>query len=136
MMMSRKVFYMAHPVSQPPGQMRQNLAHAKQCLIWLQEHDREHVYIAPWIPEVEASIKGKINTTYEQALQDDEEVVRHCDGLVLWGMHGITPGMQRELTVMKEEVKGSVIDLTGIPLPNKWNDTAIVKIITQLLQGT
>src|SRR6476661_2096642 len=100
--MNREVFYMAHPVSQPPGQMIQNLSHAKKCLVWLQENDRNHVYIAPWISEVEASIKGRINTTYDQALLDDEEVVRHCDGLVLWGMHGVTPGMQRELNVMQE----------------------------------
>lgn len=119
--MSRPVFYMAHPVSENMDGLRgpqyyaMNVRNARRWLAWLQENDRTRVYMAPWISEVEAFIKGHIKTTYDQALADDEEIVSRCDGIILVGGR-VTLGMARELDRMNS-CEGQVINLAALRSP-------------------
>jgi hypothetical protein len=112
----RDVFYMAHPVSQDvklgsptygergPQFFRENIDNAKLWMAWLMENDRSRVYIAPWITEVQLVDENMMTTTYDEALLDDEEVVRRLDGIILVG-GTITQGMARERVV--NETRGN-----------------------------
>lgn len=103
----RPVWYMAHPVSQDvdpasetfgkrgPQFFRRNIDNAKLWLAWLMSNDRSRVYIAPWITEVQLVDENMMTTTYDEALLDDEEIVRRLDGIILVG-GAITEGMARE----------------------------------------
>lgn len=118
----RPVFYMAHPVSEDidtgirgPENFKPNIKRAFAWLAWLMANDRTRVYIAPWISEVQLVDDGVLVTTYDEALRDDEEVVRRVDGLILVGGK-ITEGMRRELEVAK--LRGiDTIDLSTMRNP-------------------
>lgn len=112
----RPVWYMAHPVSEDVDptsptfgerharHFRKNIDNAKLWLAWLMENDRSRVYIAPWIVEVQLVDESLMVTTYDEALLDDEEVVRRLDGIILVGGK-ITQGMARERVV--NETRGN-----------------------------
>jgi len=114
----RPVFYMAHPVtenidtgSRGPENFKTNIARAKKWLAWFMLNDRSRVYIAPWIVEVQLVDEGVLFTSYEEALRDDEEVVRRVDGLVMVGGK-ITEGMRREFDVACAR-SIEIIDISG-----------------------
>jgi hypothetical protein len=118
----RPVFYMAHPVSEDietgvrgPENFKPNCKKALAWLAWFMANDRTRVYIAPWLSEVQLVDDGMLVTTYDEALRDDEEVVRRVDGLILVGGK-ITEGMRRERVVA--EGRGiQVIDCSMYILP-------------------
>lgn len=123
----RPVWYMAHPVSQDadpasptfgerhPRHFSKNVDNAKLWIAWLMENDRSRVYIAPWIVEVQLVDENMMTTTYEDALMDDEEVVKRLDGIILVG-GVITSGMARERAV--NETRGNKeIDWSGYRTP-------------------
>lgn len=112
----RPVWYVAHPVSQDvdpnsptfgergPQHFQKNIDNAKLWMAWLMENDRTRVYIAPWITEVELVNTGLLVTSYDEALNDDEEVVRRLNGIIMVG-GAITTGMNRERVV--NELQGN-----------------------------
>lgn len=116
----RNVFYIAHPVA-PDYHSGSNVAKARRWWSWLSQNDRTRVYIAPWIVEVEQCIRQRVQTNYEQALLDDMEVVRRCDGIILCGPK-ISSGMQKELDCATE-CGLEVIDITGVYAPYYHNGT-------------
>lgn len=89
----KPVFYMAHPVT---GDIEENVRNAIKWIRWLTLEHPDRVYIAPWIAEVQAFLTTKMTPEfYDRVLSDDEEVVRHCDGILLVGGR-ISVGMARE----------------------------------------
>lgn len=95
----KKVLYLAHPVS---GDM---LGNALRAVQWVKFFHTNHPYvivIAPWVAEVlgflgtDALPEGSTAPgAFDRVLPDDEEIVRHCDGVV--GVGGrLSPGMVRE----------------------------------------
>lgn len=80
----KKVFYIAHPVS---GDVKGNIAKVLAWVKWLTAVDPSRVYIAPWVAEVLAFDDGQeIDPAfYDRVLSDDEDVVRHLDGVLICG---------------------------------------------------
>lgn len=97
----KEVFYVAHPVS---GDINANIANVVKWINWLTVHDPSRVYVAPWVAEVMAFkddplVVGADDTArkdfYDRVLEDDKEVVRRLDGILLVGGK-ISEGMRRE----------------------------------------
>lgn len=130
----RPVWYIAHPVSQDvdpnsPTYGERNIIHfqknvdnAKRWYAWLTDNDKTRVYIAPWIIEVELVNAGLLTTTYDEAINNDEEVVRRLDGLILVG-GAITEGMRRERQV-NESCNNPEIDWSHMRYPWDKNSSA------------
>jgi hypothetical protein len=94
----KQVWYLAHPVSGTPEELEANLANAVTWIKWLTLNVPERVYIAPWIAEVTAfqGAGEEIDAAfYDRVLEDDCDVVRHTDGILLVGGR-ISRGMQIE----------------------------------------
>lgn len=125
--MSKKILYVAHPVS---GDPRGNCERAQKWLRWLTLNDPEVIYVAPWMPEVLAFMEVEKNKTFSEShpdfwdriLTDDETVVRKLDGILLVGGR-ISPGMRRELNAALDEGK-QVVDWhcyeTPDEVPEGW----------------
>lgn len=79
--MSKPVIYVAHPVT---GDPEGNCAKVLSWLRFLTEVDPTRVYIAPWVAEVLAHLNMTIKPEfYDRVISDDEDVVRHLDGVVV-----------------------------------------------------
>lgn len=107
--MSKKVFYVAHPVSGDPlGNCDKVCAWIK----WLTLNVPEHIFIAPWVAEVRAfADENALPEFYDRVLADDQEVVRHCDGILLVGGK-VSRGMQLELDAARATNK-LIINVAG-----------------------
>lgn len=92
--MGKPVFYVAHPVSgDPVANAYKTIAWVK----WLTLNDTDRIYIAPWVAEVLAFANDIVDPAfYDRVLSDDEEVVKHLDGLLMVG-GTISTGMRREM---------------------------------------
>lgn len=92
---AKQVWYVAHPVS---GDAIGNVFKVIRWVKWLTEHDPTRVYIAPWVAEVLAYPVASPEV-YERALQGDEAVIAHLDGIIMVGdpAHRST-GIERERT--------------------------------------
>lgn len=89
----KKVYYLAHPVS---GNPTGNAYKAIEWIRWLTLNHPQKVFVAPWVAEVLAFAGEVIDPAfYDRVLSDDEEVVRHLDGILLVG-GTISTGMARE----------------------------------------
>lgn len=98
-MSNRKmVFYVAHPVTTDARfTLDDNLSNVEHWIHWLTLAHPEIVFIAPWVAEVRAFRNENVDASfYDRVLSDDEEVVRHCDGIILTGGK-VSTGMRREL---------------------------------------
>jgi hypothetical protein len=92
-MIRKEVFYVAHPVTGDPVG---NCWKAIGWIHWLTLNHPDRVYIAPWVAEVLAFSNENADAAfYDRVLSDDEEVVRHLDGILLVG-GTISRGMMRE----------------------------------------
>lgn len=90
----KEVFYLAHPVS---GDPLGNCEKAEAWIRWLTLNEPSRVYVAPWVAEVRAfAAENNLPTFYDRVLADDQDVVRHLDGILLVG-GTISKGMQLEL---------------------------------------
>jgi hypothetical protein len=92
----KEVYYLAHPVT---GDPEGNAYKAIAWIHWLTLADPDRIYVAPWVAEVLAfkSDIGKLDKSfYDRVLADDQEVVRHLDGVLLVG-GAISYGMSLEL---------------------------------------
>lgn len=80
----KQVIYIAHPVS---GDVRANVDKVLGWVRWLTKVDPSRVYVAPWVAEVLAFVdEGDIDPAfYDRVLGDDEDVVRHLDGVLICG---------------------------------------------------
>jgi hypothetical protein len=79
----KAVYYVAHPVS---GDAVGNAHNAIAWVKWLTLNDPSRVYIAPWVAEVLAFADDIIEPEfYDRVLADDQDVVRHLDGVILVG---------------------------------------------------
>jgi hypothetical protein len=79
----KEVFYVAHPVS---GDAKGNAFKAIEWVRWLTLNDPSRVYVAPWVAEVLAFVDDVIEPSfYDRVLADDQDVVRHLDGVLLVG---------------------------------------------------
>lgn len=107
----KQVFYVAHPVS---GDAIGNCMKVVRWVKWLTEHDPTRVYIAPWVAEVLA-FPSATPEVYERALQDDEEVIAHLDGIIMVGGK-VSSGMKREWDrAMREHLYG--VDMSRYATP-------------------
>lgn len=97
----KPVLYLAHPVS---GDMRGNARRAIDWIRWFHERHPEVIVVAPWVAEVLAFADSKPDAAgpcatcpgnFERVIPDDEEIVRHLDGVVMVGGR-VSPGMARE----------------------------------------
>lgn len=105
--MSRRLIYVAHPVS---GDPLGNCARAKRWLAWLMRRQPGLAFIAPWISAIEAGADDSDPVQRERGMADNIAVVQRCDGIVLVGGR-ISSGMSTELTHAKAQ--GAVVyDLT------------------------
>lgn len=149
---TRRVLYMAHPVSPTSEELvelpleigmtreeiaevssspvRMNIQRAIRCLAWLRASFPETTFIAPWIASIQSQNGDDSPVLRESGLVDDCAVVERCDGIVLMGSR-ISSGMRREMEHgMKCNVFASgaysfnVYDLTG-PL-----DVQFVPVVT------
>lgn len=101
----KKVFYLAHPVT---GDPLGNCDKASAWIKWLTLNEPSRVYIAPWVAEVRAfAEENALPEFYDRVLADDQEVVRHCDGIMLVGGR-ISRGMQLELDAAREAGKEEI----------------------------
>ena len=96
---SKEVWYLAHPVSGDPVG---NAMRAVQWLRWLTERDCGRIYIAPWVATVLAFSHLDLSSpgpdgqqTWVSFVEDDEEIVRRTNGILLVGGR-VSPGMARE----------------------------------------
>ena len=105
--MSKKVFYLAHPVT---GDPLGNCIKAEAWIRWLTLNVPEHIFTAPWVAEVRAfADENALPEFYDRVLADDQEVVRHCDGILLVGGK-VSKGMQLELDAAMECPERTIID--------------------------
>lgn len=124
--MSKQVFYVAHPVSGDPVG---NCGKVCVWIAWLTLVDPTRIFIAPWVAEVMGFVNTKVTPEfYDRVLADDQEVVRHCDGIILLGGH-VSRGMALELEAARAAGK-AVIDWSMLESP-KDADTLIA-----MLKGT
>ena len=108
---TKPVFYVAHPVS---GDPIGNCMKVVRWIKWFTEHDPSRVYVAPWVAEVLAFPVASLEV-YERALQGDEDVIAHLDGLVMVGGK-VSDGMRREwVHAMKNEKYG--VDMSRFATP-------------------
>jgi hypothetical protein len=89
---TRKVFYVAHPVS---GDVDGNIKRAFQWLRWLRRQDSRSAYQAPWIAAILSGEDDSDPRARERGLLDCEATAAKCDGIVLVGGR-ISVGMARE----------------------------------------
>jgi hypothetical protein len=110
----KEVFYVAHPVS---GDAEANAYRAIDWIRWLTTHDPTRVYVAPWVAEVLAFVDdGPINKDfYARVLEDDVEVVKRLDGILLVGGH-ISFGMTKEIDAALAKGK-KLIDWSSFKTP-------------------
>lgn len=102
----KPVYYLAHPVTGDPVG---NCWKAIAWIHWLTLNHPEKVFVAPWVAEVLAfSNENNDKAFYDRVLSDDEEVVRHLDGILLVGGN-VSGGMMRELDAAIEAGK-KVVD--------------------------
>ena len=113
--MSKKVFYVAHPVSGDPVG---NCGKVCVWIAWLTLVDPSRIFIAPWVAEVMGFHNLEVTPEfYDRVLSDDQEVVRHCDGIILLGGR-VSRGMALELEAAQEAGK-MVIDWSLIKSPKE-----------------
>lgn len=118
----KPLIYIAHPVSGDA------IANAQRAIRWTEffvETDPGRIYIAPWVPEVLAFGKRNVPPSfYQRVLDDDCEVIGHCNGLV--GVGGKwSGGMLQERAAAK--ARGlSVLDLTRFTEPTPESITQFV----------
>lgn len=95
--MSKPVFYVAHPVTTDSKYtLDENLVNVQAWIRWLTLAYPEYIFIAPWVAEVLAFKTENMDPDfYDRVLSDDEEVVRHLDGILLVGGK-VSTGMGRE----------------------------------------
>jgi hypothetical protein len=112
---TRKVFYMAHPVG---GDVDGNIKRALRWLAWLRRNNQavsaEHLVtvVCPWIAGIMSGEDDNDPTQRERGLQDCEATAALLDGIVLVGGR-VSSGMDRE----REAVigaGGTVVDLTHL----------------------
>lgn len=113
MSVSRRVLYMAHPLSPLQGEilaepsdfpesmrvelaLTGNLHRALRWLAWLRATFPRVTFMAPWIATVQSLHGDDSSAVREAGLVDDCAVVERCDGIVLCGGR-ISSGMQIEL---------------------------------------
>ncbi len=101
--MTRKVFYMAHPVS---GDVDGNIKRALQWLAWLRRSFPAVTFIAPWIAGLMSGDDDSDPAQREAGLVDCCAAVERCNGAVFVGGR-ISSGMARERRHAKH-----LIDLT------------------------
>lgn len=101
--MSRRVFYMAHPVS---GDVDGNIKRALRWLSWLRRSFPAVTFIAPWIAGLMSGEDDSDPTQREAGLVDCCAAVERCDGIVAVGGR-VSSGMIRERRHAKH-----LIDLT------------------------
>lgn len=90
----KEVFYLAHPVT---GNPRGNCLKAIDWIHWLTLQHPDKVFVAPWVAEVLAFANENADPSfYARVLADDQDVVRHLDGILLVGGR-VSTGMQLEL---------------------------------------
>lgn len=79
----KEVYYVAHPVTgDPVGNAYKTIAWIR----WLTLNDPSRVYVAPWVAEVLAFAQENCDPAfYARVLADDQDVVRHLDGVLLVG---------------------------------------------------
>lgn len=108
----KQVIYVAHPVS---GDTIGNCFKVVQWIKWFTLNDPTRVYIAPWVAEVLA-FPDVTEAVWQRALNDDEAVVRHLDGIIMVGGK-VSRGMQREWDCAKEHHK-YLTDLSQYATPS------------------
>lgn len=118
---TRKVFYVAHPVS---GDVDGNVRRALAWLRWLRRYDTTTAYVAPWIAGLLAGEDDSDPEQRERGLLDCEATAARMDGIVLVGGR-ISQGMARELAAVRA-AGGVSVDLTylGAEVPGdevRWN---------------
>lgn len=119
----KKVIYLAHPVS---GDVRSNVEKALGWIRWLTKVDPSRVYIAPWIAEVTAFIdQDPVDPEfYDRVLSDDEDVVRHLDGVLIAGGR-LRPNGTLQSVGMTREVAANAMAggvLFDMSMYDTWED--------------
>lgn len=111
----KELIYVAHPVSGAP---MDNVFRTVQWIEWFTKNDPTRIYVAPWMGEVLA-FPGKSGETrhraWDEALNDDEQVIEHFDGIILVGGR-VSDGMRREMNAASRLNK-SVTDMSQYALP-------------------
>ena len=109
----KPVFYVAHPVT---GDPRGNAYRAIAWIKWLTLNDPSRVYVAPWVAEVLAFADENADPSfYARVLADDQDVVRHLDGVLLVG-GAVSRGMALERDAAVERGL-TIIDWTQYAAP-------------------
>ena len=107
--MTRKVYYVAHPVS---GDVDGNIKRAFAWLRYLRRQDPGSAYQAPWIAALLIGEDDSDPAQRERGLLDCEATAAKCDGIVLVGGR-VSVGMARERAAVVA-AGGDVRDLTGM----------------------
>lgn len=125
----KHVFYVAHPVTTDNRYtIEENLRNVIGWIRYMTLADPSRVYIAPWVAEVQAFLDENMDPAfYDRVLSDDEEVVRHLDGILLIGGK-VSTGMARELAAARDAGK-MVIDWSSYRTPEDMLDADCPMII-------
>lgn len=95
----KPVYYVAHPVT---GDPEGNAYKAIAWIHWLTLNDPSRVYVAPWVAEVLAFARENAAPEfYARVLADDQDVVRHLDGVLMVGGK-VSRGMALESDAARE----------------------------------